>query len=133
MAVLVQVGVTIQLAGLEIRREPRCGSTRERHPAVRMSEWPALMSWSVGGVHEAVVTGTNAHPLHIHVNPFQITAMPSASYYNDYFMTGDWHDTLMIPDFSGSDAVTVRMNTDSFTGKVVVHCHILEHEDEGNI
>ena len=43
--------------------------------------------------------------------------------------------------FSGNDvperlistgtALTVRFQTDVFTGKMVLHCHILEHEDEG--
>ena len=40
---------------------------------------------------------------------------------------GDWHDTLL----QGGDETKVRLFTDSFAGKVVVHCHILEHEDQG--
>merc|ERR1712083_587149 len=27
--------------------------------------------------------------------------------------------------------IVIRMQTDYFTGKMVIHCHILEHEDEG--
>jgi hypothetical protein len=44
---------------------------------------------------------------------------------------GDWHDTLLTASAGGGTTVTVRMQTDTFTGKAVVHCHILEHEDEG--
>merc|ERR1712048_646061 len=77
------------------------------------------------------VTGANAHPLHIHVNPFQITSMPETSYHDGYFRIGDWHDTLMVNDLGGGASMNIRMQTDQFTGKAVVHCHILEHEDEG--
>jgi len=96
-----------------------------------MATWPAITTWQAGSVHEAVVTGANAHPLHIHVNPFQITAMPAASYKNNYFKVGDWHDTLMLTDLGANGAVTVRTQMDKYTGKAVIHCHILEHEDEG--
>jgi len=96
-----------------------------------MASWPALTAFTTGTVHEIVVTGANAHPLHIHVNPYQITAMPAASYGDGYFQVGDWHDTLMINEMGGGGTLTVRMNMDRFTGKMVVHCHILEHEDEG--
>merc|ERR1740138_1908104 len=77
------------------------------------------------------VTGANAHPFHMHVNPYQITAMTDASYGGGYFTTGDWHDTLLVADGGGGLSTTVRTQTDTFTGKVVIHCHILEHEDEG--
>ena len=43
MAVLIQIGEAIKEAGLEIRREPRHGGTRERHITVCVSEWPALV------------------------------------------------------------------------------------------
>lgn len=93
--------------------------------------WPAIATFTAGTVQEFVVTGANAHPLHIHVNPFQITDMPADSYNGDYFQVGDWHDTLMISDMGGNSELTVRSQLDVFTGKTVVHCHILEHEDEG--
>jgi len=94
-----------------------------------MSDWPALATYTVGSVYELVVQGVNRHPLHIHVSPFQITSMPANSYFDGYFEVGDWHDTLMISTLGGR--VTVRQQTDKFTGKMVIHCHILEHEDEG--
>jgi len=96
-----------------------------------MADWPALTTFQVGSVYELTVTGVNAHPLHLHVIPFQITAMPADSYNGGYFQVGDWHDTLMISETGGGSQVTVRQQTDVFTGKMVVHCHILEHEDEG--
>ena len=37
----------------------------------------------------------------------------------------------MIADAGGGSTITVRANMDTFTGKAVVHCHLLQHEDEG--
>jgi FtsP/CotA-like multicopper oxidase with cupredoxin domain len=94
-----------------------------------MSTWPALTSFAVGSIYQIAVTGAGAHPLHLHINPFQITALDAAAGGGGYFQVGDWHDTLLLT--AGGNQLTVRMNTDTFTGKMVIHCHILEHEDEG--
>jgi hypothetical protein len=98
-----------------------------------MADWAPITTFTAGSIYEVTVTGANAHPFHVHVNPYQITAMPETSYSNGYFQIGDWHDTLLIADMGGGRGgdVTVRMLTDTFTGKMVLHCHILAHEDEG--
>jgi FtsP/CotA-like multicopper oxidase with cupredoxin domain len=96
-----------------------------------MRTWTPMATLQVGKVYEFSVSGANAHPLHIHVNPYQITSMPAASYGGGYFAVGDWHDTLLLSEMGGGNNLQVRTQTDVFTGKVVVHCHILEHEDEG--
>jgi len=93
-------------------------------------DWPAITSFEVGNVYEMEVTGAGAHPFHQHINPYQIVNLPGGPHGGGYFQVGDWHDTLLIDDLGGDD-VTVRMQTDVFTGKQVLHCHILEHEDEG--
>jgi len=96
-----------------------------------MRKWPAMASWNTGSVYEVDVTGINAHPLHFHVNPFQIVGMPLESYGDGYFKVGDFHDTLLLTDVTGADRVKIRMNADRFTGQMFVHCHILAHEDMG--
>jgi len=93
--------------------------------------WPALTTFQSGSVYEVQVTGANAHPFHQHINPYQIVNLPGGPYGDGYFQEGDWHDTLMVDELGGGNAITVRMQTDTFTGKQVLHCHILEHEDEG--
>uniref|UniRef100_H2YBB0 ferroxidase n=1 Tax=Ciona savignyi TaxID=51511 RepID=H2YBB0_CIOSA len=45
-----------------------------------------------------------------------------------YVEPGDWRDTFTVPPMSN---VTIRFKTDSYTGLVVAHCHILNHEDLG--
>lgn len=45
---------------------------------------------------------------------------------------GDWVDTLMVPNGPGNTArAVVRWRAADFTGKVVLHCHYLPHEDQG--
>jgi len=64
------------------------------------------------------------HPMHVHVNPFQVTkrngsAVPFTGYY----------DTAIVPRFG---SITVRTRFTDFTGgPVLMHCHILDHEDMG--
>ena len=99
------------------------------HERGTMRDWPALTDLTIGTIQEIVANGLGGHPLHIHIIPFQITAMNAGCCNNGYFQEGDWHDTLMLPDSQGD--ITVRLNLDKFTGKAVIHCHILEHEDQG--
>jgi len=90
------------------------------------------------------IGGILYHPIHIHVLQYQIqslkcnsTAAENESWVgpfpaqgcgdDNYFMTGDWQDSIL---FTGGSAV-VRMQFARFTGKYVIHCHILAHEDEG--
>ena len=38
------------------------------------------------------------HPFHIHINPFQLTVNATAQDIDpDWFQSGDWHDTLLVP------------------------------------
>jgi FtsP/CotA-like multicopper oxidase with cupredoxin domain len=67
------------------------------------------------------------HVFHIHVNPFQVERTDP---------NGDpelvWKDTLLIPPTTKpDDAVSVWTKYTDFTGKFVIHCHILDHEDLG--
>jgi len=96
-----------------------------------MLHYPAMAEMQVGTVQELKVTGVNGHPMHVHVNHMQITEMTSDASENGYFQVGDYHDTLLLPSLGMHDSVKVRMQLDAFTGKMVVHCHVLTQEDEG--
>ncbi|KAJ1632192.1 hypothetical protein T492DRAFT_868644 [Pavlovales sp. CCMP2436] len=87
----------------------------------------ALTTIAAGTVSEWRVFGLSTHIFHLHINPYQITAGLSTDA-SGYFHTGDWHDTLHLPN---SNSVTVRLQADTFVGTQVLHCHKLEHEDEG--
>lgn len=83
----------------------------------------------VGKVVGLDLSRVNGHPFHIHINPFQLTKNGTGDQWEkDWFQSGDWQDTMFNPK-SGDQRVL--MQTDFFTGPTVVHCHILEHEDDG--
>ncbi|MDG5493878.1 multicopper oxidase family protein [Niveispirillum sp. BGYR6] len=77
------------------------------------------------------------HPFHIHVNPFQIVdiqpADPKVGLGDDSKkvyegMKGTWKDTIMV----NQDAIiTIRTRYSRYIGQYVLHCHILDHEDQG--
>lgn len=73
-----------------------------------------------------------SHPFHIHVNPFQIVKIENntGEPMDPQFigLVGTWRDTLMvIPGYE----ITVRTRYQRYIGEYVLHCHILEHEDQG--
>lgn len=73
-------------------------------------------SFEAGHLVELDVEGIAGHPFHLHVNPFQITAITADD--STYFQSGDWHDTLL----DGAGDATLRFYTDTFVGHAVLHC-----------
>lgn len=72
------------------------------------------------------------HVYHIHVNPFFIThldgeALPEGS------PLRRWQDTVATPLADGRTPGEVKFKTrfEKFTGRFVIHCHVLAHEDAG--
>jgi L-ascorbate oxidase len=109
----------------------------------------------LGGVDEWTLRSDFvSHPFHIHVNPFQVVKIldpngkdvsgPDAV--DDYGGTVDpqyrglkgvWKDTLwtknaMTPSADkGKYTLVVRTRYQRYIGDYVLHCHILDHEDQG--
>ena len=94
-------------------------------------------------VDEWTLTSSNnppvGHPFHIHVNPFQVVKIldPKGA---DVSVTGEaddpqyanlkgaWKDTLFVkPAYQA----VIRTRYSRYTGDFVLHCHILDHEDQG--
>jgi FtsP/CotA-like multicopper oxidase with cupredoxin domain/peroxiredoxin len=67
-----------------------------------------------------------SHPFHIHVNPFQVISYTDPS--GKKVPMNVWRDTLYIPEGS---SYTIRSRFQDFVGDSVLHCHILDHEDQG--
>ena len=76
------------------------------------------------------------HLYHQHVNPFQILQIQrlAGSTYPavdpDFFRIGEWRDTVQ----QISEPLTylwLRTRPQVYDGIVVMHCHILDHEDMG--
>jgi FtsP/CotA-like multicopper oxidase with cupredoxin domain/peroxiredoxin len=69
----------------------------------------------------------NNHPFHIHVNPFQVVGHTGADGKRKP-IEKVWRDTLLI---KGGESYTIRTRFLDFKGQTVLHCHILDHEDQG--
>ncbi len=115
---------------------------------------------TLGGVDEwTLKSDFIGHPFHIHVNPFQVVRIldPSGKDVSgpdavDNFggavdtqyrgMRGVWKDTLWVKNGMPGNApradqakgiytVIVRTKYRRYIGDFVLHCHILDHEDQG--
>jgi FtsP/CotA-like multicopper oxidase with cupredoxin domain len=113
---------------------------------------------TLGGVDEwTLQSHFVSHPFHIHVNPFQIVEIldPSGKDVSapgsidntggtvdpQYAgLKGVWKDTLWIKSLVSSPGppapntiytVRVRTRYERYIGEFVLHCHILDHEDQG--
>ncbi|MGS0742826.1 multicopper oxidase domain-containing protein [Glaciimonas sp. GG7] len=112
----------------------------------------------LGGVDEWNLSSEFAdHPFHIHVNPFQIVKIltpegvdisgddgvdPDKGDSQYVGMKGVWKDTLYVknttdpndptnPKKGGKYTIIVRTRYERYIGDIVLHCHILDHEDQG--
>jgi FtsP/CotA-like multicopper oxidase with cupredoxin domain len=63
------------------------------------------------------------HPMHIHVNPFQVIEING-----EPLPDRPWMDTVIVP---AAGVVKIRTRFEDFPGDFVMHCHILPHEDAG--
>ena len=68
----------------------------------------------------------NNHTFHIHVNPFQVVRHTDAN--GKTRPMNLWRDTLLI---RGGESYAIRSRFRDFPGTTVLHCHILDHEDQG--
>jgi len=92
--------------------------------------YEAVQEWSYHGS----AAHPDGHPMHVHVNHVQI--------YGHSNMTGDgtdcgsnleyaqWYDTIRIKE-SDWDPCVARFKFNNYSGKVIMHCHDLLHEDGG--
>lgn len=79
----------------------------------------------LGTVEEWTISNTSAmdHPFHLHVWPMQVVADNGTA-----VTEPTWRDVVVVP---AGGHVTVRVRFETFPGRTVYHCHILDHEDLG--
>jgi FtsP/CotA-like multicopper oxidase with cupredoxin domain len=79
----------------------------------------------LGAVEEWTIVNTSAmdHPFHLHVWPMQLVEENRTA-----VAEPTWRDVVNVP---AAGSVTVRIRFDTFPGRTVYHCHILDHEDLG--
>lgn len=112
-----------------------------------------MVNYKVGGVQQLILGGMDKHSWHLHEIPVQLMDVPCKTgneqacngqnyleKWGGYFLPGDWHDAVMIPTVESYDVsaatpslpnTTVRYYGDCYTGLIVIHCHVLYHEDMG--
>jgi len=80
----------------------------------------------LGAVEEWEIVNTHFddHIFHIHTNPFQLIKVNGQPLAEPV-----WLDTVTVPRQGGS--VTFRSRFLDFTGRFVLHCHMMNHEEVG--
>ena len=76
----------------------------------------AVEEWTILNQH------TDDHVFHIHTNPFQVVKV------NGEAVEPSWQDTAIVPR---GGSLTFRSRFLDFTGKFVLHCHMMNHEELG--
>jgi FtsP/CotA-like multicopper oxidase with cupredoxin domain len=79
----------------------------------------------LGSVEEWTLRNLNDHDhvFHIHQNPFQVVAV------NDKPVADlRWRDTDILP---GNGSMVIRSRFLDYTGRYLLHCHMMNHEDLG--
>ncbi len=89
------------------------------------------IDWTVpfGQTEKWVFTtnGNAPHPVHVHGVPFQVISRTGGRGQLYPWEMG-WKDTVLLEN---NETVEVLIRFDAFTGKYLMHCHKLEHEDMG--
>ncbi len=71
------------------------------------------------------IVASDGHPFHVHINPFLVC--PNRSNKGPQF--AHWRDTYWVQTDDGPQSLLMKYS--KFTGQYVLHCHKLNHEDEG--
>ncbi|MEH0577846.1 MULTISPECIES: multicopper oxidase family protein [Streptomyces] len=85
---------------------------------IRLGE---VEQWTV--TNDSHSRGHGHHPFHLHTNHFLVTAVD-----NRRLATPVWHDTVDVPP---EGTITFLLCAQDFTGRAMLHCHHIEHGDEG--
>jgi hypothetical protein len=82
----------------------------------------------VPGVQEWTIKGATNHPFHLHVYHQQ---MQGACGSGGAFEDGEYYDTIAGSCLMRFDADPNPPFETAYDGRTIMHCHILEHEDQG--
>ncbi|HLJ92299.1 MAG TPA: multicopper oxidase domain-containing protein [Gemmataceae bacterium] len=84
--------------------------------------------WTLSAENEPSSTSPDEpHPFHIHVNPFQVVQIEDIAS-KKVTKVNEWRDTVVVEK---GTKLTIRLRFRDFAGKTVLHCHAVDHEDQG--
>ena len=90
----------------------------------RVDECPVVGTAEEWTLHST----TDNHAFHIHVNPLQVRSIKDSKN-NELLVSGPvWKDTILLQE---GYTIVFRTRFEDFAGKSVLHCHKLDHEDQG--
>jgi FtsP/CotA-like multicopper oxidase with cupredoxin domain len=98
------------------------GRLFDPHRTDQCMELNAVEQWTIRNATKF------AHPFHIHTNPFQVLSVEGDPNPEWVGPLPRWQDTISIPP---KGHVVMRTRFLKFDGPLVLHCHILRHEDHG--
>lgn len=103
------------------------GEAYGSHPPGIDVPYQAVEEWNLTNQSGA------AHPFHIHVNPFQVVGELINPNRPDEPSNWRWQDVVSVPPNEGNTpgAIKIRHRFLTYSGKFVIHCHVLVHEDCG--
>ena len=84
-----------------------------------------LETYTLGNTYSVSIKGP--HLYHQHVNHFQVISSTGSQLIDDIARANEWRDVA--PGLG--QGTVIRFMPDSFTGYMVMHCHLLQHEDYG--
>lgn len=100
---------SISMSGAQIN-----GQSWDAANSITSFPYNSLQQWSV--------SGSGAHPFHLHLYHMQIASSGGCG---TMFEEGQYYDTL------STTTCVVRFRTVDIGGRMVMHCHVLGHEDNG--
>ena len=83
-----------------------------------------VATFEYGSIQQWQVSTTNAHPLHVHLYHMQVVSPGGCG---NRYEEGEYYDTIA----SEISSCLVRFKMADIGGRMVLHCHILDHEDNG--
>ncbi|MEM9025169.1 MAG: multicopper oxidase domain-containing protein, partial [Bacteroidota bacterium] len=78
-----------------------------------------------------VSTQTGSHPMHIHINHFQVVEFAGREVKPAIWKDCVWVDPADEEAGNPDRYAIVRMHYHKYWGDFVMHCHVLDHEDQG--
>jgi FtsP/CotA-like multicopper oxidase with cupredoxin domain len=94
-----------------------CGQRFDPQRVDQSIKLGAVEEWTVVNEH------TDDHIFHIHTNPFELVAVNG-----EKLATPVWRDFVVVPR---KGSIVFRSRFLDFTGRFVLHCHMMNHEELG--
>eukprot|EP01084_Bolivina_argentea_P284855 488305_1 len=98
---------------------------RNSEPPLHLKDSLSILDYNKA--YEFNIDNDNGHVYHQHISPYQFTQHVGMNGF--IALAGVWADTF--GNLGSVQQVKIRTWTRDYWGIIVLHCHVIEHEDEG--